>query len=122
MPAELRITVDLFFPFLEILSVLVYAHVNVGVFTSLRLFFLSCLVSSNYSADGALAECLAVFPRHKGRTNLSLVFLGDYMAVLIVNRYIVTSTIIPELCRWLELSSPVVFVDSVRFFVLLKKN
>jgi hypothetical protein len=65
MPAELRITVDLLFSFLEIPSVLVYAHVNMGVFTSLRFFFLSSLVSSNYSAAGVLVDARLYFPGTK---------------------------------------------------------
>jgi hypothetical protein len=39
--------------------------------------------------------CLAVFPRLKGKKNVSIFFLCDY---LVLNRYVVyVSTIIPEL-------------------------
>jgi hypothetical protein len=41
--------------------------------------------------DGRTYGCLAVFPRHKGRTHFSLFFfLFDCLAALIINRWIVT--------------------------------
>jgi hypothetical protein len=50
----------------------------------------------NVSADGALVDgCLAEFPRHKGRNNEFLFFLFDYLGALILNRYVVWSTITP---------------------------
>jgi hypothetical protein len=86
-----RVT-DLFFPFLSIPRVIVrgpYIHEDVG-----SPFFLPCLgVFSRptftgvlyFSADGALVDgCLAVFPRLKGRTNMYLFFLFDYLVALIL--------------------------------------
>jgi hypothetical protein len=71
IPVELRIS----FPtFLEIRSVLVYAHVSVGVFTRTPFTLLG---GFNSSVDRALCECLAGFPSFKGRTNGSLFFLFD---------------------------------------------
>jgi hypothetical protein len=60
MSIELRIS-----PFPLFLNVLVYAHVNVGVFMRAP-FTPSRLVQFNFSADGwSNCRCLAVFPRHK---------------------------------------------------------
>jgi hypothetical protein len=82
-------------------SALVYTNVSVGVFT--RTPF-SCQLT--YFFGWSTFGCLAVFPRLKGRTNLSLSFLFVYLVALIINRGIVRSTIIPELCcRWQELFS-----------------
>jgi hypothetical protein len=60
-----RVT-DLFFSLS--LNVLVYAHVNVGVFTRTS-FFLSCLLDS---ADGAPVDAWPYFPGFKVGQNLSL--------------------------------------------------
>jgi hypothetical protein len=59
-------------------------------------------------------RCLAVFPRLKGRKNVSLFFLFDYLTGLICDT---RSTIIPELGGWLELFSLSVFVNSVRIHI-----
>ncbi len=70
-----------------------------------------------YCADGwSTCGCLAVFPRHKCRTQfISSLFFSTVWWRWFLNRYIMRSTIIPELCRWLELFSQAVFVYSVRF-------
>jgi hypothetical protein len=115
MSAELRISL---FPLSS--NVLVYVHVNVGVFT--RTPFLPYPVwwcNLNSSVDG-WSNCgyLAVFPRHKGRRpNWSLFFL---LVALIFNRYVVgyRVTIIPdELGGWLQL-----FFLSPFFFFFLSQG
>jgi hypothetical protein len=63
--------------------------------------------------DGALVECLAVFPRHKGRTTLiSSLPLWQFLVALVSTRVIVRSKIFAELCDWLGLFSLSVFVGT----------
>jgi hypothetical protein len=41
----------------------------------------------NFSGDGWITfGCLAVFPRHKGKKNISLFFLFVYWVALVINR------------------------------------
>ncbi len=79
----------LFFPFL--LNVLVYAHVNVGVFTR-TIFFLSRLVDD--SADGAPADAWLHFPGLKVGNNYLYSSFFAHLTVLIRD---IRSAIFPEL-------------------------
>jgi hypothetical protein len=66
----------------------VYIHVSVGVFTSLRSFFLSRLVPGefNFPVDGALLDAWPDFPGIKvGKIYLYTSLLTIWMALL-VNR------------------------------------
>ncbi len=65
----------------------------------------------NFSVAGwSTCGCLAVFPRLKGRKNSSLFFLFDNLVTLILNRYVLRSTIIPGPCSWLKFFHLAVFV------------
>jgi hypothetical protein len=86
-----------------------------GVFT--RTPFLPYIPSGvifNSSADDGWSSCrcLAVFPRHKGRTKLiSIHCFWQFFVALIISRYVVTlNMFIPELGGWLQLFSLSVFV------------
>jgi hypothetical protein len=71
------------------LNDLVYVHVNVGVFTRTPLFIpYPVWCGWNSSADGwSNCRCLAVFPRHKGRTKLiSILPFSQFLVALIINR------------------------------------
>jgi hypothetical protein len=83
---ELRISHS---PFLQIL---VYVHVNVGVFTRTPFIPYPVWCGWNSSADGwSNCRCLAVFPRHKGRTKLtSILPFSQFLVGLIINRYLIT--------------------------------
>jgi hypothetical protein len=77
----------------------------------------SRLVQFNFSADGwSICRCLAVFPRHKGRTKLIPILpFWQFWVALITNRCVVTElTFIPELAVWLQLFSLSVLFFSVR--------
>jgi hypothetical protein len=93
--SELRLSYSPFF------KVLVYTHESVGVFTRTP-FFLSCMAYSTFQRMEPLWMPGCGFPGLKGRTNLSLFFLFNYLIALIMNRTI-WSTIIPELGGWLGL-------------------
>jgi hypothetical protein len=69
---------DLFLPFLvNPFCYRVYTHVCVGVFTRTPCFL--CL-SPGFDCSGwSTCGCLTVFPRLKGRTNVHLFFLFDYL-------------------------------------------
>jgi hypothetical protein len=60
----------------------VYTHESVGVFTRTP-FFPIQPGGLNFSADEwSTWGCLAVFPGHKGRTNLSIFFYFDCLVAL----------------------------------------
>ncbi len=87
-----RVT-DLFYPLS--LNVVVYAHLNVGVFT--RTPFLPYPVCwcnlTLQRMDGATVDAWLYFPgiNHKGRTKLiSILPFGQFWVALIINRYVVT--------------------------------
>jgi hypothetical protein len=92
MSAELGIS---FFSFFKIPSDLVYTHVC--VYSRGSPFPLSRLAYVTLTADGAPVDgCLAVFPRHKGRKNLSFILpFWIFGMALIINRDI--DTVIFEL-------------------------
>jgi hypothetical protein len=78
-------------------------------------FFLSRLVDSTYFCGWNTWGCLTGFPRLKGRINLSLFFFFDYLVALIVNRFIVQSTFIPELGLLTVFSCGFLFIQSELF-------
>jgi hypothetical protein len=87
-----------------ICSRLCLPHVSLGLFT--RTPFPILPGGFNFSADEwSPCGCLAVFPRLKGRGNVSLFFLFYYLVALVVNSDTVRTTIIPNqaICGWLEL-------------------
>jgi hypothetical protein len=69
LPMAMELRISLFPPFLKCLRV---RPCECGCIHEDTLFTLSRLVSFNSSADGwsNWRRCLAVFPRHKGRTKL----------------------------------------------------
>jgi hypothetical protein len=91
MSIELRISL---FP-LSFNVLFVYAPCECGCIHEDTLFLshpLSRLVELNSSADGwSNCGCLAVIPRHKGRTKLiSILLFWQFWVALLINRYVVT--------------------------------
>jgi hypothetical protein len=119
MSIELRIS---FFPFLSMSSSC--TPMWMWVYSRGHPFFvpplshpLFRLVELNSSADGwSNCGCLAVIPRHKGRTKfISILIFCQFWVALLINRYVYSrSTIIPELVGWLQLFSLFVFVFSLQ--------
>ncbi len=78
------------------------------VFTKTSFLPYTVWCNLNSSADGwsSWRRCLAVFPRHKGKTKLiSILPFGQLLVALIVNRWIGRNAIIPQLGGWLQLYS-----------------